>query len=580
MKFELRDYQERVVSSLISFILDPNNSGKMPLIDVATGGGKSVLIAETCKRLIDMFPKLKILNLVHTKELVEQNHEKFCSMVPNIKATLYMDSLGTKDSSGQVVFGSIQSVAPDVDKFSPNIIMVDECHWINKKSSGQYRDLISKIQSKHDGVLIIGWTGTTWRMDGGSLIDGPDKLFTDVVASVKIKELLSLGYLSPLVVPYEDIKTKYDLSSVKKTKSGDYDKDELDKRLNDDTLIHDTVEEYYRLSKGRKKHIIFGSRTKHCQNLKEAFSKYYKCEFISGSMNKKLRKKYINQFKSGELDMLISGIILTTGFDVPDIDSIGLCRDVASSALYNQIAGRGLRIAKGKVNCLWIDFTETTARHGPVDELEPPPYIDPEDKGAQKPKICPKCSKSGEPFKVPPQTRICPQCEFEFPFEESINHGSEASSSSVLSEKPEFKTLRNFQVVKHTSDKDRKVITTIRKKMANNEALTYEEEKFQPKSWAKFSFSFSDGTYTKMLCFDDDRTRFLACQFWKQIVKPEFRDNCPTHADNAIMLIKEMKALLPIKEMMFTAETHYNSPKGRKKLSSPRMESLIDMTFY
>ena len=69
--------------------------------------------------------------------------------------------------------------------------------------------------------------------------------------------------------------------------------------------------------------------------------------------------------------------------------------------------------------------------------------------------------------------------------------------------------------------------------------------------------------------------------FWRKIVKPEYRDSCPHHAENAIMLIQNEGALLPIKEMKFTFEEYYFNSKGqRKKLSSARLEELIDVRLY
>ena len=62
-------------------------------------------------------------------------------------------------------------------------------------------------------------------------------------------------------------------------------------------------------------------------------------------------------------------LALATGFDVPDVDCIIWLRPTQSPVLYVQGAGRGLRIAEGKQNCLWIDFSDTTERLGPVDGI-------------------------------------------------------------------------------------------------------------------------------------------------------------------------------------------------------------------
>lgn len=586
-KFALRDYQERSVTQLINFILDPNNQGKHPLMDLCTGSGKSVMIAETIKRLLNLFPSLNILSLVHTKELVEQNQEKFAAIVPHIRSSIFMGSLGKKDSSAKVVFGSIQSVSKDMDLFEPNIIFVDECHWIQKKSAGMYRAFIDHVKEKFPHVLVIGWTGTVWRTDGGSLVDGKDKLFDEVVARVSVKELLDLGYLSPIVVPSHEIQSKraptmqaeiihgtqtnYTLVKSITSSGSDYVDQE------DQELIDNTVEEYRWLSKGRKKHLVFGSRKKHCHQLKEAFSKYYKVEHIHGTMLKSKREKYIKMFKDGELDMLVSGIVLTTGFDAPEVDCIGLCRSVQSSALYAQIVGRGLRIAEGKQNCLWLDFTETTEVHGPVDKLEPPPYVESDKKGEAPFKICPVCSTSGEPFKLAPTTTHCPQCEYEFDMSSGVNHNDKAGSASVLSAEPEWRKLTMIKAEKYTSQVDKAKMKKIQEKLSSGSLLSQEEERFQPKNNMKITFSFGLSSYTKIICFDDPKTRHEACLTWSWIVQDEYKHSCPHHAESALFQINESGVLKPIGEMKFTYETHYNGGRGKQKLHTPRLDRIIDV---
>jgi DNA repair protein RadD len=84
-------------------------------------------------------------------------------------------------------------------------------------------------------------------------------------------------------------------------------------------------------------------------------------------------------------------LALATGFDVPDVDCILWLRPTQSPVLYAQGAGRGMRIADGKTDCLWLDFSDTTERLGPVDAI----------KGRKKRK---GAADQGAPF------AICPEC--------------------------------------------------------------------------------------------------------------------------------------------------------------------------
>ena len=48
--------------------------------------------------------------------------------------------------------------------------------------------------------------------------------------------------------------------------------------------------------------------------------------------------------------------VLTTGFDAPHVDLIAILRPTESVSLYQQIVGRGLRLAPGKTECLLLDY--------------------------------------------------------------------------------------------------------------------------------------------------------------------------------------------------------------------------------
>ena len=55
------------------------------------------------------------------------------------------------------------------------------------------------------------------------------------------------------------------------------------------------------------------------------------------------------------IQVLVNVDIFSEGFDCPDVEFVQLARPTLSLAKYLQMVGRGLRIAKGKKNCLIID---------------------------------------------------------------------------------------------------------------------------------------------------------------------------------------------------------------------------------
>ena len=59
--------------------------------------------------------------------------------------------------------------------------------------------------------------------------------------------------------------------------------------------------------------------------------------------------------RSAPIQVLVNVDIFSEGFDCPDVEFVQLARPTLSLAKYLQMVGRGLRVAKGKKNCVIID---------------------------------------------------------------------------------------------------------------------------------------------------------------------------------------------------------------------------------
>ena len=61
--------------------------------------------------------------------------------------------------------------------------------------------------------------------------------------------------------------------------------------------------------------------------------------------------------------------VLTVGFDAPHIDVVAILRATESVRLLQQIIGRGLRLERGKNDCLILDYAENIERHCPDGDV-------------------------------------------------------------------------------------------------------------------------------------------------------------------------------------------------------------------
>ena len=291
------------------------------------------------------------------------------------------------------------------------MLLVDECHNVNTADTGMYRTLINDLRKYGSTHLrVIGWTGTPFRGNGVWLHQGDAPLFTAIAASVGMPSLLKQGHLAPLVLAQTE--TRIDTTGVG-ISNDDYKIGELEARAEEVTDA--AIDELVRRGADRRKWLVFCVTIEHAQGVLCALlDRGIVADLITGKTAGGQRAATIDRFKHGELRCLVNVACLTTGFDAPETDLIALLRPTKSPVLYVQIAGRGMRTAPGKDDCLWLDFTSTTADLGAVDTIKGRNKRirkegDAEDSKAPT-KLCDGCGNE-----VPAGVLECPDCGYQFP---------------------------------------------------------------------------------------------------------------------------------------------------------------------
>lgn len=94
--------------------------------------------------------------------------------------------------------------------------------------------------------------------------------------------------------------------------------------------------------------LVFACSAEHCvilQTLLQGMGR--RAASILATTSLKERVNAIEEFKRGELKILINYGVLTTGFDAPNLDALLIARPTTSVVLYSQMVGRALR---GRLN--------------------------------------------------------------------------------------------------------------------------------------------------------------------------------------------------------------------------------------
>lgn len=431
---ELRPYQESTLAALWRWFEEHPDGD--PIVEASVGAGKSVLIAELCRRAIDQHPDTRVLMLVHVKELIEQNLAKLLQVWPGAPVGVYSASVGSRQLGRAITYATIGSVHRRAHELGRvDLLLVDECHLISGSETTMYRRLIDALRRYCPAMRVIGWTGTAFRGDGVWLTQ--QGLFSHVAARITMADLLQQGYLAPLVTAATA--TRIDTADVK-VQAGEFVVTSLAAATDKAELVREACAEIVRLAADRKRWLVFAVTVAHAEHLAEELRGAHgiACAVVSAKTPKAEREQTIRAFKRGQLRALVNVAVLTTGFDVPDLDCIALLRATKSPVLYVQIAGRGMRTAEGKADCLWLDFTDTTERMGPVDQVRGrarPPARD--DASTVAPfKTCDAC---GNP--APTAVLQCPNCGAAFPEPERVTHHATAGAASILATGPRWVSI-------------------------------------------------------------------------------------------------------------------------------------------
>jgi DNA repair protein RadD len=206
---QLRSYQQAAVDAAYEFLRARDGN---PLLVLPVGAGKSIVIAQIVKDAVELWGG-RILVVTHSAELVEQNARKIKQLCPSLDVGIFCAGLNRRDVRSNAICASIQSVyrhATQVD--AVDLIIVDEAHAIPPDGEGMYRTFLQEAKIVNPGVRLLGTTATPFRTSSG-LIFGPDQLFDDVCFEAGIKELITQGYLAPLVT--KSGATQFDTSGLR-----------------------------------------------------------------------------------------------------------------------------------------------------------------------------------------------------------------------------------------------------------------------------------------------------------------------------------------------------------------------------
>lgn len=341
---ELRPYQEEARKS----IFDEWNKGIMKtLLVLPTGCGKTIVFAkvtESCVRNGE-----RVLILAHRGELLEQAADKIHKTTGLVCATEKAED-SCLGSWFRVAVGSVQTLMREkrLAQFPEDYfdtIIIDEAHHSISES-------YQRILQHFSEAKVLGVTATPDRGDMKNLGQIFDSLAYEYTLPKAIKE----GYLSPIKAL--TIPLKMDLSGVS-MQAGDFKAGDIATAL--DPYLYQIADEMIKYCMDRKT-VVFLPLVKTSQKFRDILNER---GFAAAEVNGESRERaeILTDFENGRYNILCNSMLLTEGWDCPEVDCIVVLRPTKIRSLYSQMVGRGTRLAEGKTELLLLDFLWNTERH-------------------------------------------------------------------------------------------------------------------------------------------------------------------------------------------------------------------------
>jgi DNA repair protein RadD len=361
----LKDFQ-------FSVFLEAHQTAKIPrsrfIIQMPTGSGKT----RTSMEIITQFfitannPSICIW-LANSEELCDQAVECFSEVwehVGNSPLTIYR-CWGTNSGLPENLEGNAFVVAGfsklyslfknnqlnlEQIKSQIGLIIVDEAH---QAIAPTYKETINCLLGENS--VLIGLTATPGR----SAIDASQneelsKYFFNKIINIHCPEdvsviemLRSKNILAD--IDFEELKTHKSYSLTEEEikyleEQRSFPPGFLQKIGSDDIRNIEIVKKLNKELESNKQTLFFSCSVDHSKFICSILIYLgFRAVHIDGSTNKKMRSKYIKDFRNGNIQIICNFGILSTGFDAPKTDLVFIARPTASLVLYSQMLGRGLR---------------------------------------------------------------------------------------------------------------------------------------------------------------------------------------------------------------------------------------------
>ncbi len=339
---------------------------KRGIIKVVTGGGKTVFAIHCLKKYLEEEPNKSILIVVPSIALLDQWYEGISLNFKNKDIALNGGGEQITDLSKVCIttIDSLKNIISKVEQQS-TLLIVDECH---------------KIGTEKRGEMLAGNWHATLGLSATPERDYDDNFYI-IIKRILGDIIFDYDYIDAredeVIVNFKLLYAYAEMTEAENDKYKDFTK-KIQRRAA--TIGGNNMNDYplkmlifnrARMVKNSKNRIpsgvkllqkykrdswiVFTENKKQAKEFNKIINKKgYKSAIYNTDLDNAEREENLNNFKSGNLNVLVSCTALDEGFDMPEADGAMILSASSSKRQRIQRMGRVLRITANKENALIV----------------------------------------------------------------------------------------------------------------------------------------------------------------------------------------------------------------------------------
>lgn len=314
--------------------------------------------------------KLKTLLITNDSDWLQQSKEEFKQYLPGEDITFVQG--GNVKNWANFSIGMVQSISRNLKKYQPELakidmVLVDEADLAGNKS---YQQVLTHLYNTR---VRIGLSGTIYMSKYAKdrlKIMNLRSFFGDTLSEFRLSDSIKKGYSTKTIVKMVPAEPYY---------PNGWESEETDyKAIYDDTITNNRCAYEvvldrlrYNMQYRRLPALVVCKYVQHCENIykhiKATLEGNLNIAYVHVNTQDKARKKIMEDFRNGKIDILVSTTLIARGKNFPLLKLLINAASMDSQEKSIQFLGRLVRTHKSKSRVYLDDiqyFGDYLTRHG------------------------------------------------------------------------------------------------------------------------------------------------------------------------------------------------------------------------